>query len=221
MFFRNKIHVLLLLWVALTLTSPAQTFTKLLDFNGGNGALPYYMSLLQGTSGSLYGTDTTGGASGTYGTVFKITVGGSLTTLHSFSNSSDGASPAATLLQASDGNFYGADGAGPDGGGTVFKITPAGTLTTLHSFLCNQSSCPEGGGPSAVIQGRDGNFYGTTSAGGPHGGGTVFRITPTGTLTTLYSFCSLAYCVDGRNAVNTLVQGRDGNFYGTAAGGWE
>jgi len=189
MLFRTKVHAVLLLCVALSVPSTAQTFTKLLDFNGINGALPYYMSLLQGTNGSLYGTDTAGGASGTYGTVFKITVSGSLTTLHSFSNSSDGASPTATLVQASDGNFYGSDGAGPDGGGTIFKITPGGKLTTLYSFLCTQSSCPQGGGPSAVIQGNDGNFYGNTSQGGLHGGGTVFKITPIGTLTTLNSFC--------------------------------
>ncbi len=75
-------------------------------------------------------------------------------------------------------------------GGTVFKITPSGTLTTLYSF-CSQSGCTDGLEPEAVlVQGTDGNFYGTTIFGGTNGEGTVFKITPGGQLTTLYSFCS-------------------------------
>jgi uncharacterized repeat protein (TIGR03803 family) len=88
----------------------------------------------------------------------------------------------------------------------VFKITPTGTLTTLYSF-CAQSGCTDGEYPVAgLVQGTDGNFYGTTPEGGANGGGTVFKITPTGTLTTLYSFCAQSGCTDGEDPVAGLVQ---------------
>ena len=77
-FFRKQGHAVLLLCAALTGASSAQTFTKLVDFNGANGAFPYYMSLQQGADGNLYGTASQGGASGN-GTVFKITPNGSQT----------------------------------------------------------------------------------------------------------------------------------------------
>jgi uncharacterized repeat protein (TIGR03803 family) len=136
------------------------------------------------------------------------------------------------LVQGADGNFYGTTFAGGtssncnlayNGCGTVFKITPQGTLTTLHSFD-NAGGCyPEAG----LVQGTDGNFYGTTSGGGPNGycgypvpvGGTVFKITPAGILTTLYNFCSRTNCTDGKGPYGELVQATDGNFYGTTNGG--
>ncbi len=120
--------------------------------------------------------------------------------------------------KATDGNFYGttySGGAGIYGNGTVFKITPTGTLTTLYSF-CTQSGCADGDNPAAgLVQGTDGNFYGTTTGGGANNGGTVFKITPTGTLTTLYSFDF----TDGRTPFAGLVQATDGNFYGTTVSG--
>ena len=113
-------------------------------------------------------------------------------------NCTDGALPAASLVQALDGNFYGttlAGGAvGPitGGAGTVFQVTPSGTRTTLYTF-CSQggTSCTDGTVPRVLIEGPDGNFYGTTEEGGTNASGTVFRITSTGTLTTLYNFCSV------------------------------
>jgi uncharacterized repeat protein (TIGR03803 family) len=164
---------------------------------------------VQGTDGNFYGTTYQGGTSG-YGTVFQITPAGTLTTLHSFANSSDGGYPDAGLVQGTDGNFYGttANG-GTSGYGTVFQITPAGTLTTLHSF-----SGSDGRNPYAtLVQGTDGNFYGTTANGGTSGAGTVFKITPAGTLTTLHSFSG----TDGSYPQAGLVQGTDGNFYGTTS----
>jgi uncharacterized repeat protein (TIGR03803 family) len=105
--------------------------------------------------------------------------------------------------------------AGPtSAAGTVFKITPGGTLTTLYSF-CSQSGCADGIQPEAgLVQGTDGNFYGTTAFGGANAEGTVFKITPGGTLTTLYSFCSQSGCTDGIEPEAGLVQA-GGNFYGT------
>jgi uncharacterized repeat protein (TIGR03803 family) len=196
--------------VATAIAAPAQTFTNLLSFDGSDGASPLYVSLVQGTDGNLYGTTQAGGANGV-GTVFKITPLGALNTLHSF-DTADGASPYAGLVQASDGNFYGTTEAGGAGGvGTVYKITSGGTLTTLHSF-CAQTGCTDGSEPtSALVQGTDGNLYGTTYAGGSNGKGTVFKITTLGVLTTLYSFSG----ADGTNPYAGLVQASNGNFYGT------
>jgi uncharacterized repeat protein (TIGR03803 family) len=137
------------------------------------------------------------------------------TTLHSF-DGTDGNGPLAPLLQASDGNLYGtASTGGVSGGGTVFKMTPAGTLTTLYSF-CSQSTCTDGANPvGSLLQASDGGFYGTTEYGGAYGYGTVFKITSTGTLTTLYSFCSQSNCGDGEYPRAGLVQDSDGDLYGT------
>src|ERR1022692_2667495 len=124
------------------------------------------------------------------------------TTLHSF-DGTDGAGPLARLVQATNGDLYGitmfggADLYGPYGG-TVFKITPSGTLTTLYSF-CAQKLCTDGESPDAgLVQATNGDLYGTTTYGGANGWGVVFRITPSGTLTTLYSFCSIS-CTSGGN----------------------
>ena len=221
---------------ATAIASRAQSFTTLVNFDQTDGA-DSVASLIQGTDGDFYGTTKFGGANNTCyqgcGTVFKMTPQGTLTTLHSF-DGTDGAYPDAGLVQASDGNFYGTTSFGGTnldcvffpvlgdiGCGTVFKITPEGTLTTLHSF-CAQTYCTDGGLPFAgLVQGTDGNLYGTTEAGGiincppsvPCG--TVFKITPEGTLTTLYSFCFQSNCADGNAPYGTLVQASDGNFYGT------
>jgi uncharacterized repeat protein (TIGR03803 family) len=135
--------------------------------------------------------------------------------LHSF-DSTDGAGPEAALIQATDGNFYGTtSGGGVHASGTVFKITPAGKLTTLYSF-CSQTNCPDGANPIAgLIQATDGNFYGTATQGGANGGGTLFKITPTGKLTTLHTFDG----TDGFNPEATLVLATDGNLYGTTCCG--
>jgi uncharacterized repeat protein (TIGR03803 family) len=161
--------------------------------------------LIQATNGNFYGTTQGGGNRGN-GTIFKITPGGTLTTLHSiWTNGKD----LTGLVQGTDGNLYGI--AGGQTGGSVFKITLSGKLTTLYKF-CSQSNCTDGDGPTALIQATDGNFYGTTISGGVGGGGTVFKITSAGVLTTLYSFCTQTGCSDLPVA---LVQATDGNFYGT------
>jgi uncharacterized repeat protein (TIGR03803 family) len=134
-----------------------------------------------------------------------------------------GAGPMAPLIQASDGNFYGTTSAnqygGPYGGfmgpGTVFKVTPAGVETLLYAF--GTSGSTDGATPVAgLLQGSDGNFYGTTSFGGAYGYGTVFKITPAGVETVLYSFFG---GLDGIRPLGGMVQGSDGNFYGTTTEG--
>ncbi|MGA2369802.1 MAG: choice-of-anchor tandem repeat GloVer-containing protein, partial [Candidatus Korobacteraceae bacterium] len=198
------------------------TLTTLYKFAGSpsDGCQPFG-PLVQASDGNLYGTTYTGG-SATYGMVFKVTTGGTETNLHNFCTQSgcpDGANPQAGLVQGSDGNLYGETlYGGPNGYGSVFKITTSGTLTTLFSFNAADGSEPTGG----LVQGRDGNFYGTTSQGGAAGGaaGTVFKMTPSGTLTTLYNFCPLSNCTTSGGGPNAgLVQASDGNFYGTTVGG--
>jgi|SRR5690348_12457456 len=177
-------------------------------------------ALVQATDGSFYGTTAGGGSFGA-GTVFKITGSGSLTTLHSFNNT-DGNNANSRLFLASDGSFYGttAFGGNPSGCsvfsgcGTVFNITSSGAFTTLYKF-CSQTGCADGVVPFlGLAQGVDGNLYGATFGGGGPNGGTIFKISPQGSLTTLHTFCVAFYpFCDGRNPLG-LVQGTDGNFYG-------
>jgi uncharacterized repeat protein (TIGR03803 family) len=184
-------------------------------------------ALIQGSDGNFYGTANNGGGNlgwgkglGNFGIVIKVTPAGTPTTLHIFGTASgftDGVGPKAGLVQGNDGNFYGTTQFGGANGnyGTVFKITPGGTLTTLYGF-CAASGCGDGANPAApLIQANDGNFYGTTQFGGASGGGTIFRITSTGTLTTLYSFCGQASCSTGQYPFAGLFQATDGNLYGT------
>jgi uncharacterized repeat protein (TIGR03803 family) len=186
-----------------------------------DGAYPY-AGLVQAANGDFYGT-TYGGGARNYGTVFNITASGTLTTLHSFCSQSgcaDGAYPYAGLVQAANGDFYGiASEGGADAGGTVFKLTSSGTLTTLYSF-CSQNLCTDGFDPVAgLIQATNEDFYGTTEVGGANSAGTVFQITSSGTLTTLYSFCSQSGCMDGGYPYAALVQGTNGDLYGLASEG--
>ena len=223
-----------LLIIAAAIASPAQTFTTLVSFDGTSGANPF-AGLVQGFSGNLYGITPTGGSTiGTSdcpfgcGTIFKLTPSGALSTLYNFCSPTscpDGELPYGGLVLAANGNLYGATaGGGVNGYGTVFEITPKGMLRTLYSF-CSQLNCADGSGSiTGLVQGPYGNFYGTAVHGGtsntcPGGCGTIFRITPDGALTTIYSFCSQANCADGEYPQATLVQGLNGDFYGTTGAG--
>ncbi len=199
--------------------TPEGDLTTLHSFNGSDGAFPGV--LIQATDGNFYGTTTNGGF-GDNGTVFEITPSGVLTTLHHFNGVTDGLGPS-DLMQATDGNFYGSSTQSRMGGvGIIFKLTAGGLLSRLYNY-CRQPNCTDGDNPNQLIQANDGNFYGTTVNGGEgehcygFGCGTVFKITPSGTLTTLYSFCHQANCADGGSPVGTLVQASDGNLYGTTS----
>jgi uncharacterized repeat protein (TIGR03803 family) len=158
-------------------------------------------------AGNIYGTAYSGGASN-FGTVFKFSTKGVLTTLHSFSGA-DGENPEGGLTAAS-GVFYGtAQYGGAKGDGTVFKITTAGVETTLHSFTGSDGLNPKG-----WLVDVAGTFYGTTPYGGANNEGSVFKMTAAGAVTTLYSFCSLASCADGASVTAGLMQATDGNLYG-------
>jgi uncharacterized repeat protein (TIGR03803 family) len=198
------------------------TLTTLYNFNGADGGSFKY--LVQATGGNFYGTTTNGGNVTQCdgfgcGTVFKITPGGTLTTIYNFCSQAgcpNGAILFDSLVQGPNGDYYGATwGGGPANGGTVFTITPEGTLATLYSFcVVNYPFCGDGSNPITLALGRDGNFYGATSTGGLSAG-TVFKITPGGTLTTIYSFCTLVGCTDGSGPRDGMILGSDGNFYGT------
>jgi uncharacterized repeat protein (TIGR03803 family) len=165
--------------------------------------------LALGQDGKLYGT-TNYGAANSYGTVFKMTPSGAISTLHVF-NGSDGYYPYGGLVQGYDGKLYGTTtGGGANGAGVVFQISTDGkTFNVLHSFTWGS----DGGDPNGdLILGTDGKLYGTTTAGGANGFGTVFQISPDGVVfNTLYSFNHS----DGAYPLAGVVEGADGNLYGT------
>ena len=206
--------------------------TRLYSFDGTNGAAPY-AALVQGRDGRLYGTTYAGGASN-LGTIFQFTTNGTLTTLFSFTGADDsfqGANPGAALVEAADGSFYGTGEYGGltnasydgqrfagKGYGTVFQLSTKGTVSAQAVFRNTNGAYPAGG----LLLGQDGNFYGTTTWGGKGitgnlpGYGTIFRLTPDGKFTNIYSFTGAN---DGGFIYAGLVQGRDGYLYGAAFSG--
>jgi uncharacterized repeat protein (TIGR03803 family) len=158
--------------------------------------------LVLATDGNFYGTTRAGGGREDAGTVFRITPGGALTTIYSFTDNTG--FPYAGLIQAADGNLYGT------AGDTVFRTTLGGS----EGIVSIQS-----GSYGSLVQATDGDFYGTTNGGGASNDGTVFKVTPTTHVTTLYSFCYQTNCTDGFSPDAPLIQAADGNFYGTTLEG--
>jgi uncharacterized repeat protein (TIGR03803 family) len=204
--------------------------------------------LILGTDGNLYAPALQGGTScvntsagaGGCGAVIEVTPQGTLTPLFIFTAAVQGYEPT-SLVQGADGNFYGTTAGGGTGScntgdqsevpgcGTVFQLTPGGVLTTLYSFTGNA----DGAGPTNLILGADGNFYGTTLGSEAYPGsssspglpsaaassGTVFKITPAGQITTLYTFPATYVPPAGQTPYGGIVQAPDGNFYGTTLTG--
>jgi uncharacterized repeat protein (TIGR03803 family) len=195
----------------------AGKLATLVSFDGANGWVPV-AAMVQGINGNLYGTTDSGGDlssnyGGGFGTVFEVTYAGELSTLVSF-NGENGQYPASALVLDTNGILYGTTPYGGElslnsgsGFGTVFRMSSSGALASLVSFNGANGSYSVGG----LVQGSDGNFYGTTEGGGKGVGGTVFKMTPAGALTTLVSFNG----TNGSGPAAGLVQGNDGNFYGT------
>lgn len=158
----------------------------------------------------LYGTCQYGGAYGN-GAAFRVDQAGSLSILHSFSNS-EGAFPLGRLVPAGDGNLYGALGSG-----VIYRMSPSGTVTVIHDFS-NEKDAEDGNWPNGdLIQGTDGFLYGTTTHGGPANGGVAYRMDLNGNEQLLHSFFEYH---DGYIPNGGLIQGTDGRLYGeTAAGG--
>lgn len=196
----------------------AGALSVLYSFIGSfDGAHPWG-ALTQGSDGSLYGTTPDGGFYGN-GTVFQIKPDGTFQDLYSFSDG-DGVNPYARLVQGVNGNFFGTteyggigyDGTAYSGYGTVFAISTNGVLSTLTAFTGNGAVHPYAG----VIQGFDGNLYGTTREPGTNGNcGTLFKLSINGVLTSLARFVG----TNGASPTGDLVQGFDGNLYGTTSAG--
>ncbi|WP_158267480.1 choice-of-anchor tandem repeat GloVer-containing protein [Adhaeribacter arboris] len=183
------------------------TFTTLHSLNiNTDGAYPEG-NLIQATDGNLYGTAPSGGSKG-YGTIFRITPGGTFKVLHSFDFSSNGRAPYGGLIQGNDGDFYGITyQGGKIGGGTIYKITPQGTITFIRDLSFDDGVDSK----STLIKGKDGNLYGLTRTGGANVGGTIFKITPSGAYTVIYNFTNAS----GGFSQGSLMQDVDGTFYGT------
>jgi uncharacterized repeat protein (TIGR03803 family) len=200
-------------------TKPPYALKVLTDFNFTKGAFPNLPTLA--SDGNFYGTTAFGGdPTCRCGVVYKITPSGTLTVLHNFKGgANDGFEPVGVLVQANDGNLYGATYEGGAANiGTIFKISTSGTFTLLHSF----AGFPQIDGAlpyTGMILGSDGNLYGTTTAGGKGNFGDIYEVTvSTGKVTTLWSFCTLTLCADGFDPQEPLVQHTNGKFYGNTFG---
>lgn len=184
-------------------------------YDTANVGLLEKSALTSGGDGNFYGVARRGGNG--YGTIFKATPNGTLTLLHKF-NDSDGSQPDGPLLRGRDGNFYGTT---PFGGtfhqGIAFRITRAGAFTVLHHFGATAVAPRNPAGTLAQL--NDGNFYGVSTNGGAHAAGTLYKLTPSGTVTRLYSFNG-DWRGKGAYPYGGLIKGNDGNLYGaTSTGG--
>ncbi len=198
------------------------TLTTLYSFHGPDGANPH-ARLLLASDGNFYGTTFHGGSTlgrcnNNYapgcGTVFRITPDGVFTTLHVFclqSGCPDGANLPGGLVQGSDGYLYGMTGSLVNGIASIFRMSLQGELTTVYQFPMGWAALGE------LLQGPDGNFYGMVSSGGTPG--SIFSMTPAGSVTTLHTFCQQYPCPGGQYPEGSLVLGSDGLFYGTTSEG--
>jgi uncharacterized repeat protein (TIGR03803 family) len=198
------------------------TENVLYAFQGGIDGVNPQGSLIVDSGGNLYGVTAEGGsyngsqcAEAGCGTVFEVQPNGVKNTLYVFQGGADGAFPDNGVLSDASGNLYGAttsgggSGCNDNGCGTVFKLTPGGTEAPLYAF----QGGADGQYPlSDLIIDGAGNFFGTTLMGGTSGAGTVFKISPTGQETVLYSFKGGS---DGANPQAGVIMDRAGNLYGT------
>jgi uncharacterized repeat protein (TIGR03803 family) len=210
--------------------TPGGSLTYLHAFAGGADGRNSYSGLIRASDGNFYGMTAAGGANGG-GTIFRVSQSGAYAVLHQFSGGAGGATPYGRLMQGSDGALYGTTQFGGGnlshcvsegcGAGTAFKITLSGSHSVLHAFtgsftpdLTSPSRAASDGYRPAggLLQASNGNFYGTTAGGGPHGGGTAFVILADGSYSQVFTFAGNA---EGSSPTQTLIEGIDGNLYGT------
>jgi uncharacterized repeat protein (TIGR03803 family) len=176
--------------------------------------------LVRHSDGNFYGTTVAGGAHG-FGTVFRATPGGAVETLVSFSGpdgASPGLAPLGGLAMGPGGDLFGATSGGGSGGyGLVFKVSVAGAYSVVTEFT-GISGAVKGSVPGTLVPHPDGYFYGTTQAGGGAGFGTVFRLSPLGSLTTLAEFTGTAGAFPGEQPVGALAV-KGSLLYGVTRGG--
>jgi uncharacterized repeat protein (TIGR03803 family) len=201
----------LLLLLGLLTVAQAQTYREstLVSFPSiSNGPVLPTGGLIIDAAGHLYGSAQ--GGVNNLGAIFDVTPAGVVSVLHSF-NGADGSYPTVNPIRDHTGNLYGTTSQGGASAGcscgTVFKLTPAGNLTVLHSFTGGY------GYPSALTLDGAGNLYGFEYA--TNANGSIFEVTPDGTFSVVYNFCSLGNCADGSAPVGSLISNRAGNFYGT------
>jgi uncharacterized repeat protein (TIGR03803 family) len=200
--------------------SASGVFKALSDFNYTNGALPNLP--IQGTDGYFYGTaQLAGDPTCRCGVVYRATATGAIKVLHTFKGyPSDGYHPIGILVQGTDGNFYGTTyQGGANNQGTVFKISSSGAYTLLYSFNHSSGNPNDADLPQAGLTlGTDGNFYGVGSSGGSKNYGAIFKITPAGSESVVYSFDSQPGGADGIGPTTPLVLHTNGKFYGNTNG---
>jgi uncharacterized repeat protein (TIGR03803 family) len=200
--------------------TPKGAFTTIHQFKFTDGSTPY--QLILGLDGNFYGVTRGGGSASSMGVVFRMSKAGAVKVLHIFTGyPNDGNLPIGTLAQGNDGTLYGTTYlGGTKNWGTVFKVSPTGTgYKVLHNFD-RTLNVNDGINPlTGVVIGNDGNLYGTTGSGGKQNSGSLFKITPAGTYTALYSFCAVAGCKDGFYPQTPMVQHTNGKFYGATESG--
>jgi uncharacterized repeat protein (TIGR03803 family) len=204
-----KPAIALAMFLVLAATSLAQTTNLVYSFKSGYSAGPLYVTPAQGRDGRLYGTTT--GEFGTNGSIFRVTTSGSPSPAIALSGN-NGSTPGDGLILATDGYYYGTASAGGSLGlGVLLRMSPNGLVTVLHNFAGGS----DGAVPYAsVIQGSDGNIYGTTF-GNSSTASTVFRYTTAGSFSTIFQFNA----TQGQSVTAPLIQGTDGDLYGTASQG--
>jgi uncharacterized repeat protein (TIGR03803 family) len=133
-----------------------------------------YLDIMEASDRFFYGATIDGGAFGA-GMIFRMSRGGQVRVLHSFTGGAGGASPYNAPIEGNDGYFYGTTGGGGAyDAGTVYRMDRDGQITILHSF---GESAEAGANPVGdIVQGIDGPLYGTTVRGGAYDHGTVFRL---------------------------------------------
>jgi uncharacterized repeat protein (TIGR03803 family) len=193
--------------------SPSGAFTSIHNFSGGSDGTMPFAPPIQASDGNLYGM--TFNLSGSGSTVYQYSLSGKFNTIYQFS----GAYTTAPFIQAANGGLYGTTS---NGGwahcGTIFKMSFAGVVLKSPSFRCGADGSGPDGGP--LLQASDGNFYGTTGAGGYSNGGTIFKMTPDFQISILYTFMGkLRGSKDGFGPIAGLIQATDGNLYGATWSG--
>ena len=192
----------------------AGQYTVVHALAAGEGARPN-ARLTAGRDGYLYGTTTAGGDSPNDGTIFRVSTNGIFTTLVHW-HGTNGFSPAGPLVEGDDGNLYGLADGGATGFGVAYRMSPSGAVTILHSFEGLDDGSLSGLREGKLTRASDGNFYGMVGGSAGSGAlGTIFRLTPTGQITTIASFNG----VSGANPTGSLVEGPDGYLYGSTSNG--
>lgn len=201
-------------WGGIFEFTPANTnFTVLWSFTDGSDGAEPMTALTFGSDENIYGTSN-GDNETNDGAVFYLDNFGDFNVIHSFTGVPDGANPSGTLVEVSPGMLYGTTFSGGSGNqGTIFMATSSGGYQVIHNFNNTDGAGPNGG----LVLAGDGNYYGTTAWGGTNGGdGTIYRLNPDQSITSLFSFNG----ANGINPSDDLVVGQDGKLYGrTESGG--